>query len=133
MPAPTLPPAGYRCIVVDDLRLKIFIGALAQERKAPQEVSITLHMMVRDAGPSVSDELADHVSYADVVVKLKERAKSTRHVNLVETLAEETAAMALADARVESVIVDIRKTEIIAEARGVGVIIHRHRTQSRAR
>ncbi len=44
-----------------------------------------------DDGPSRSDDLADHVSYADVVAKLKERAKSTRHTNLVETLAEEVA------------------------------------------
>ena len=42
--------------------------------------------------------------------KLKERAKSTRHINLVETLAEEVADLALADARVESVVVDVRKT-----------------------
>ena len=74
-----------------------------------------------------SDDLADHVSYADVVARLKERATSTRHVQLVETLAEEAADFALADARVESVVVDVRKTEIVPEARGVGVIIHRQR------
>jgi dihydroneopterin aldolase len=90
-------------------------------------VSVTIHMFVADAGPSRSDDLADHVSYAEVVGRLRERAKSTRHVNLVETLAEEVAEVALADARVRSVLVDVRKTEIIPEAKGVGVIIHRRR------
>ena len=78
-------------------------------------------------GAPPSDELAEYVSYADIVEALKARAASTRHVKLVETLAEEVAALALADPRVAGAIVDVRKTEIIPEAKGVGVIIHRRR------
>ncbi len=122
-----MPPPGRRCVVVDDLRLAFFIGVFPQERLARQEVSITLHMLVLDAGPTRSDDIAEHVSYADVVGRLKERAASTRHINLVETLAEEAADFALADPRIESVIVEVRKTQIISDAKGVGVIIHRHR------
>jgi FolB domain-containing protein len=132
MLAPIMPPLGYRAIVVDDLRLRIFIGVLEEERLARQEVAVSLYMLVRDAGPSRSDALADHVSYADVVAKLRERGQSSRHTNLVETLAEECAEFALADPRVESVIVDVRKPEIIAEASGVGVIIHRRRRPGEA-
>ena len=127
MGASIMPPPGQRCIVVDDLRLDLFIGVHEQEKMARQQVSITIHMFVADAGPSRSDDLADHVSYADVVAGLRERARSPRHVNLVETLAEEAADLALADARVESVVVDVRKTEIVPEAGGVGVVIRRQR------
>ena len=128
MAASIMPPPGQRCIVVDDLRLAVLIGVHEHEKAARQEVSITLHMFVADdAAAARSDDLADHVSYSDVVAKLKARAKATRHVNLVETLAEEAADFALADARVESVVVDVRKTEIVAEAKGVGVIIRRQR------
>jgi dihydroneopterin aldolase len=63
------------------------------------------------------------------VAKLKERARSSRHVNLVETLAEESAEFALAEPRVESVIVAVRKLKIVAEAKAVGVIIHRRRAE----
>ena len=123
-----IPPPGRRCVVVDDLRLAFFIGVYEQEKRSRQEVSISLCMVVPDDHATArSDNLADHVSYADVVAKLKERAQSGRHIQLVETLAEEAAQFALADARVESVVVDVRKTQIIAEARGVGVVIHRHR------
>ena len=125
--APIIPDVGQRCVVIDDLRLAFFIGVHEHEKKARQEVSITVYMFVVDAAGSTSDDLDDHVSYSDVVDKLKERAASTRHVNLVETLAEEVAALALADARVVSAIVDVRKTEIIPQAKGVGVIIHRRR------
>lgn len=127
MGAAIMPPPGQRCIVVDDLRLDLFIGVHEHEKQARQQVSITIYMFMRDAGPSRSDDLADHVSYADVVAKLKERAKSTRHTNLVETLAEEVADMGLADPRVESVVVDVRKTRIVPEARSVGVVIRRQR------
>ena len=123
-----VPPPGRRCVVVDDLRLAFFIGVHEQEKGARQEVSISLCMIVPDdLATARSDDLADHVSYADVVAKLKERAQSERHTQLRETLAEEAADFALADPRVESVLVDVRKTQIIAEARSVGVVIHRHR------
>jgi dihydroneopterin aldolase len=125
--ASVIPEVGQRCIVVDDLRLAFFIGVNEQEKLARQEVSITVHMFVLDAGPPTSDELDNHVSYAEFVERLQKRAASVRHVNLVETLAEEVAALALADARVLSTVVDVRKTEIIPQAKGVGVIIHRRR------
>jgi dihydroneopterin aldolase len=125
--ASIVPAAGQRCIVVDDLRLSFFIGVHEREKLAPQEVSITVYMFVADTGAPSSDDIRDHVSYADLVDRLIERAASKRHVNLVETLAEEVATQALADARVLSAIVDVRKTEIIVQAKGVGVIIHRRR------
>jgi FolB domain-containing protein len=126
--ASILPPPGQRCIVVDDLRLDVFIGVHVHEKQARQQVSITLYMFVRDdAVTARSDDLADHVSYGDVIARVKERASSRRHTELVETLAEEVADLALVDGRVESVVVDVRKTHIIPEAKGVGVIIRRQR------
>jgi 7,8-dihydroneopterin aldolase/epimerase/oxygenase len=122
-----VPAAGQRCIVVDDLRLSFFIGVHEREKLAQQEVSITVYMFVADTGAPSSDDIRDHVSYADLVDRLIERAATKRHVNLVETLAEEVATLALADARVLRAIVDVRKTEIIAQAKGVGVILHRRR------
>ena len=129
--AAIIPDVGQRCVVVDDLRLRFFIGVHEHERRARQEVSITVHMLVPEAGGPPSDDLADYVSYADIVDQLKAMAASTRHINLVETLAEEVAALALADPRVAGAIVDVRKTEIIPEANGVGVIIHRRRGDAR--
>ena len=130
--APIIPDLGERCVVVDDLRLAYFIGVHEHEKQARQEVSITIHMFVPETGAPPSDDLADYVSYADIVDELKARAASTRHTNLVETLAEEVAALAFADPRVAGVVVDVRKTEIIPEAKGVGVIILRRRGHARS-
>jgi FolB domain-containing protein len=122
-----VPPEGFRCILIEDLRLQLFIGVNPEEKAARQGVSVSMYMMVRDSGPALSDVLADHVSYAEVVAKLRERGRSSRHVNLVETLAEESAEYALAEPRVDSVVVAVRKLSVVAEAKGVGVVIHRRR------
>jgi 7,8-dihydroneopterin aldolase/epimerase/oxygenase len=128
-----LPRPGERCVLVDDLRLQVFIGVHDFEKRARQEVSITVAMFTADAGPSRSDDLADHVSYAGIVEALKARAASPQHVQLVETLAEEVADLAFADRRVARVVIDVRKTQIIPEARGVGVIIERRRPATSGR
>lgn len=125
-PLCALPP-GYRCVIIDDLRLGFFIGVLPEEKGRRQQVSITINMLVPDSISPASDDIRDHVSYSDIVDRLRERARSNRHVNLVETLAEEVAAFALADPRVDCVLVDVRKTEIIPEAASVGVMIRRER------
>src|SRR5262245_23249678 len=125
--ASIVPDVGQRCIIVADLRLPFFIGVHEHEKQAKQEVSITVYMFVADLGAPTSDDIGDHVSYSDLVHKLQQRAASSRHVNLVETLAEEVVTLALADARVLSAIVDVRKTEIVPQAKGVGVILHRRR------
>ena len=52
---------------------------------------------------------------------------SRGHVQLVETLAEDIAAMCLADTRVLEVTVEIEKPEAIEEARAVGVALTRSR------
>src|SRR5262249_17627028 len=123
--ASIVPDVGQRSIVIDDLRLSFFIGE--HEKQAKQEVSITVYMFVADLGAPTSDDIGDHVSYSDLVDKLKQRSASKRHVNLVETLAEEVVSLALADPRVLSAVVDVRKTEIVPQAKGVGVIVHRRR------
>jgi len=125
--ASIVPDVGHRCIIVDDLRLSFFIGVHEHEKQAKQEVSITVYMFLADLSAPTSDDIVDHVSYSDLVHKLQQRAASNRHVNLVETLAEEVVTLALADARVLSAVVDVRKTEIVPQAKGVGVILHRRR------
>ena len=50
---------------------------------------------------------------------------SRDHVNLVETLAEDVAAMCLSDDRVRSARVRIEKLDILNDAESVGVEIER--------
>ena len=68
MGASIMPPPGQRCIVVDDLRLGVLHRrARVREAGAPGGVDHAPHVRARDAATARSDDLADHVSYSDVV------------------------------------------------------------------
>jgi dihydroneopterin aldolase len=67
---------------------------------------------------------------SDIIDRLKEREVRSAYV-LMGT--GRVAELALADARVASVVVDVRKTAIIPEARSVGVIIRRQRAAAGGR
>lgn len=131
MPAPSLD--GHRCLVIHRLRLNLLIGILEHEKTAPQEVVVTIYMYIRETGRARSTDIADYVSYADVVERLRALAASGRHIPLVENLAEEIADIVLADTRVARTVIDIRKTEIIPDCDGVGVIIERRNSRDAPR
>lgn len=120
----TNPDAKLYRILVRDLVLKCLIGIHAHELLAPQRVRINVDMAVLEQAGPLSDDIANVVSYEDVIEGIK-RMLSQGHINLVETLAEKIAALCLADARVSSVRVRVEKLDVYAEAASVGIEIER--------
>lgn len=115
----------YR-ILVRDLMLKCLIGIHAHELLAPQRVRINVDMAVFEQAGPLLDDIANVVSYEDVIEGIK-RMLAQGHINLVETLAEKVAALCLADERVDSVRVRVEKLDVYAEAASVGIEIERRR------
>lgn len=115
----------YR-ILVRDLVLKCSIGIHAHELLAPQRVRINVDMaVVEQAGP-LNDAIENVVSYEDVIEGIK-RMLAEGHINLVETLADNIAALCLTDERVQSVRIRVEKLDVYAEAASVGIEIERRR------
>ncbi|MFA6022325.1 MAG: dihydroneopterin aldolase, partial [Rhodospirillales bacterium] len=104
----------YR-ILVRDLVLKCLIGIHAHELLAPQRVRINVEMAVLEQAGPLSDDIANVVSYEDVIEGIK-RMLAEGHINLVETLAENIAALCLVDPRVRSVRIRAEKLDVYAEA-----------------
>jgi dihydroneopterin aldolase len=115
----------YR-ILVRDLVLKCSIGIHAHERLAPQRVRINVEMAVFEQAGPLSDDIANVVSYEDVIEGIKAML-AKGHINLVETLAENIAGLCLDDERVDSVRVRVEKPDVYAEAASVGIEIERRR------
>ncbi|MBC7907723.1 MAG: dihydroneopterin aldolase [Rhodospirillaceae bacterium] len=113
----------YR-ILVRDLVLKCLIGIHAHELLAPQRVRVNVDMAVYEQAGPLSDDIANVVSYEDVIEGIK-RMLADGHINLVETLAEKIAELCLVDARVKSVRVRVEKLDVYAEAASVGIEIER--------
>ena len=83
-------------------------GVLSEEqsRAQPFEVDLDLDADLHDAGHS--DDLADTVDYGALAERVAAVVTDERHA-LLERLAERIAETALADARVRSVTVTVRK------------------------
>ena len=113
----------YR-ILVRDLLLMCSIGIHPHERLAPQRVRINIDMAVFECDGDPSDDIAQVVSYEDVIAGIKHLIIAG-HINLVETLAENIAGLCLTDRRVDSVRVRVEKLDVYAEAASVGVEIER--------
>jgi len=125
--APVARPAADRPLThvfVRDLVLDAMIGAYDHERDKPQRVRVNLDLQVElRPGPS-SDNLADVVSYDNLITSVREIV-GAGHVNLCETLAERISERCLIDRRVKIARVRVEKLDVFADAASVGVEIER--------
>ncbi len=122
--------AGAACgldrVFVRDLILSCSIGVHAHEHEAPQRVKIDLSMWVRENPAPIDDDIANVISYEDVVSGI-ERLLGDGHIKLVETAAERIADLCLEDRRCAKVRVKVEKLDVYTNAAGVGVEIERSR------
>ncbi len=118
---------SLRHMFVRDLVLNVAVGWHDFEKGGPQRVRFNIDLGVLETTGPISDDLANVVCYEEIVDGLRVLA-ARDHVNLVETLAEDVAAMCLADPRVRSARVRIEKLDILREAESVGVEIERFNT-----
>jgi (5-formylfuran-3-yl)methyl phosphate synthase len=115
-------------VFVRDFVVSAKIGAYDFERAIHQRVVFDVEALVRRAGAQ-ADDLRSIFSY-DVILDAIRLVVGRGHVDFVETLAEEVAALVLGHARVRSVRVNIRKLDVIEGA--VGVEIRRERAPGSA-
>lgn len=123
-----LPPPVDR-VIVRGLVVDAFIGVFDHERHDRQRVRFDIEIeTVPDYGRIVRDE-GRYVSYADIVGYVETRAASDEHVELVETWADDVAAVALENELATRVHVTVQKLDIFGAADGVGVSITRDSSQ----
>ena len=94
------------CIHIEQLELFARVGVPTSERSEPQRVILNITLWPRIA--ELHDDIANTVNYSAVAERVKEFIR--RHdYNLIETLAEETAAHLLAQFNLRKVEVEVRK------------------------
>lgn len=124
VPAIAEAPRPARRVFVRDLLLDARIGIYPQERDRPQKVLINLELWVEETPGRPPSSYADVVCYEQLVIRTRDMLAGG-HIDLVETLAEQLAAMCLSDGRVLRCKVRVEKPQAIQEAAGVGVEIER--------
>lgn len=115
---------AVRHVFVRDLVLSCSIGVHVHEKGNHQRVRINLDLAVGEGERPLDDNIDNVVCY-EAIVKGVRAITQRGHINLVETLAEDIAAMCLEDRRVRSVRVRVEKLDVLPDATSVGVEIER--------
>ena len=122
------PAAGatqvYR-ILVRDLVLPCRIGVYEHEKQAPQRVRINVQLLV-EREVADSDELGDVLNYETIVEGIRALTRG-RHIELVESLAEQVMDICLASPRALAARIGVEKLDVFADAESVGVVLRRRR------
>jgi len=113
-----------RHVFIRNLMMPCSIGVHRHERDTEQRVRINLDLAVTEDDRPIDDDIRNVICY-EQLARGVERICNGGHVNLVETLAENIAAMCLEDRRVKSARVRVEKLDILDDAESVGVEIER--------
>jgi dihydroneopterin aldolase len=117
---------GVRHVFVRDLMVQAEIGVHRHEKRQRQPVRINIDLTVRETGQPIDDRLENVVDYETLVDGVRALI-GAGHINLVETLAEQIAGLALSDNRVVATRVRVEKVQVMKDAESVGVEIQRRR------
>jgi len=115
---------SIRHVFIRDLVLACSIGIHGHEKSTDQPVRINLDLAVDESGKPIDDNIKNVICYEQLAKGVGDII-GRGHVNLVETLAEDIAAMCLNDRRVLSARVRVEKLDILEDAISVGVEIER--------
>jgi dihydroneopterin aldolase/D-erythro-7,8-dihydroneopterin triphosphate epimerase len=113
-------------IFIRDLALRCIIGIYPEERREKQDVviNVEMHTDLRKAG--LSDDLNDTVNYKSIKKAILQLVEAS-HFQLIESLAEQIAAIALADEKVQQAVVTIDKPGALRFAKSSAVEITRNK------
>jgi dihydroneopterin aldolase len=110
------------------LQIDCIVGIYELERKKIQPIMVDVELDYDFAAAARSDAIRDAVDYDQVAAGIAELAQQ-RRFQLIETMAEETAAMLLGSlAQVRTVRVEIRKPDAVPAAACSFVRVERTRT-----
>lgn len=132
MASPPLPTGeasalnATRRVFVRDLLLDAELGVFESEKGRTQRVRLNLDV-VTDASRPHDDEIGNVLCYAELADGMR-RVLASRHINLVETIADEIATFVLGYPQALIVTVRVEKLEAVPGTEAVGVEITRTRT-----
>ncbi|BBJ98157.1 dihydroneopterin aldolase [Xanthomonas campestris] len=114
-------------VFIEGLDIDALIGIYDWERRIRQTLRFDLEMGFDNRIPAASDDIADTLNYKAVSKRLIEFVQQSEF-GLVETLAEQCAAIVLDEFQVQWLRLKLSKPGAVRGAQAVGVIIERSRS-----
>ena len=107
------------------------------KNKKKQKVKFTLEIDYRDKKPTNDKDLKSIVNYDRIVklikklVKLIKKLVKNKHYNFLETLAEDVFDELFKDQRIDKIVLQIEKLEILKQCTSVGIQISKKRSHEK--
>lgn len=117
-------PADMDTIFLHDLKVETVVGIWDWERRIRQTVGIDLEMGADIRRAAAADDIEDTLNYKAVAKRVQQFVADSSF-QLVETLAENIAAIVLDEFDVPWVQVRVNKPGAIRGSRDVGILIRR--------
>ncbi len=117
-------PANMDTIFLHDLKVETVVGIWDWERRIRQTVGIDLEMGADIRRAAATDNIDDTLNYKAVAKRVQQFVADSSY-QLVETLAENIAAIVLDEFDVPWVQVRVNKPGAIRGSRDVGILIRR--------
>ncbi len=114
-------------VLIKELILNLRLGYYDFEKKKTQKVKFSLEVDYRDKKPTNDKDLKSIVNY-DKLVKLIKKLVKNKHYNFLETLAEDVFNELFKDRRIDKIILQIEKLEIMKDCSSVGIQISKKRS-----
>jgi 7,8-dihydroneopterin aldolase/epimerase/oxygenase len=111
-------------VFIRDLRIDTVVGVYDWERRIRQTVILDLDMGTDIRRAAASDKIDDTLDYKTVAKRIIQYV-SEQQFQLVETLAENVAAIVLKEFKVPWVKVTLHKPGAVSGSKSVGIIIER--------
>ncbi len=114
-------------ILIKELVLDLKLGYYEFEKKEVQKVKFSLEVYYEDKKPTSDDDIKSIVNYGKIV-KLIKKLTTNKHYNFLEALAEDVFDVLFKDKRIEKIMLQIEKLEILKDCTSVGIQITKKRT-----
>ena len=117
-------------ILIKDLTLDLKLGYYDFEKEKKQKVKFSLEVDYEDKKPTNDKDIKSIVNY-DKIVKLITKLVKNRHYNFLETLAEDVFDKLFKDKRIDKIVLQIEKLEILKQCTSVGIQISKKRSHAK--
>ena len=117
-------------ILIKDLTLDLKLGYYNFEKEKKQKVKFSLEVDYKDKKPTSDKDIKSIVNY-DKIVKLITKLVKNRHYNFLETLAEDVFDELFKDQRIDKIVLQIEKLEILKQCTSVGIQISKKRSHEK--
>ena len=117
-------------ILIKDLTLDLKLGYYDFEKEKKQKVKFSLEVDYEDKKPTSDKDIKSIVNY-DKIVKLITKLVKNRHYNFLETLAEDVFDELFKDQRIDKIVLQVEKLEILKQCTSVGIQISKKRSHEK--